>query len=120
MPHRHIIQTTSHPGEKYQACDGMMQTVRRRHYSWKQNFSRQTIVLALCSTPMVSVTYCTRMISLILGTFLGEIQINSSAQEIVKTLPYRTTVIKLLHETAAEALNLARMHSSGVKHTLYL
>ena len=72
-------------------------------------------MFALCFTPIVSVTCCTRMMSLILGAFLGEVQKNVSPQEIVNTLPSRAIVRKLLHETEVEVLILARMNSSDVK-----
>ena len=50
------------------------------------------------------------MKSFILGVFVGEVQINVSAQEILNTLPSRRTARTLLHETAAEDLTLVRMN----------
>ena len=66
---------------------------------------------------MISVACFTRMMGLILGDFLGEVQMNVSAQEIVNTSPFRTTVRKFLHETATKVLTLMRINSSGVKIT---
>ena len=92
-----------------------MRLVHEPHCSWKHNFSRRATALALLFAPIASTACCTRMLGLILGAFLGEVQTNVSAKEIASTLPSRTIARKLLHEKAVEVLTLVRMNSSGVK-----
>ena len=92
-----------------------MRTVHKQDCSWKHNFSRQAIVLVLCFIPMASATCYTRIMILILGAFLGEVQMNVSAQEIVNPLPSCTTARKLLHETAVDVLTLVMIILSGTK-----
>ena len=65
---------------------------------------------------MVHVTHHTRIMSLILGALLREVETNLSAQDIANALPSREIVRKSLHETAAEIVTLVRMKSSGVKN----